>query len=171
VATWRVYLNLWVVFLATGLWHGANWTFVIWGAYHGALLIIERLTGLRETESSRFEWLRRPVVFLLVLFGWVMFRAESVDHAMSYYAAMVNVSHFALPAGFATAFTVKATLLLAIASLVLLLPRGYSGAAIVASARGALSISIGVGYTAVAAALVALFVASQNFSPVLYFQF
>lgn len=171
VAPWHVYLNLSVVFLATGLWHGANWTFVLWGIYHGAMLVFERITGLRETESSRFEWLRRPIIFLLVLFGWVMFRADNVGHAASYYAAMVDVSHLALPAGFATAFTIKAILLLGIASLVLLLPRNYSGAEFVSRSRGALSISLGVGYTAAAAFLVALFVASQNFSPFLYFQF
>ena len=53
----RTYLNLGIVFLVTGLWHGANWTFVVWGAYHGALLMIERLTGARGRADGPTHWL------------------------------------------------------------------------------------------------------------------
>jgi alginate O-acetyltransferase complex protein AlgI len=171
VAPWHVYLNLTIVFLATGLWHGANWTFVLWGVYHGAILIFERATGLRTTDSSRVEWLRRGITFLLVLFGWILFRATDIDHAGGYYAAMFDFGNLELPAGFATAFSVKATLILAASTLVLLLPRNFAGGQFLASTKGPILSSTGVVYAAASVCIIALFVASQNFSPFLYFQF
>ncbi len=84
----RTYLNLSATMLIGGLWHGANWTFIAWGAYQGFWLIVERLMGKR----SLFGWLPRPGqvagTFVLVVFGWVFFRAESIGAAMDYFAAM-----------------------------------------------------------------------------------
>jgi alginate O-acetyltransferase complex protein AlgI len=84
----RTYINLTVVMLLGGLWHGANWTFVAWGAYHGALLAFERW----RLKTSLYERLPRlgriAVTFSLVLFSWVLFRAVDISHAMAYYAAM-----------------------------------------------------------------------------------
>jgi alginate O-acetyltransferase complex protein AlgI len=83
----RTYRNLCVVFLLCGLWHGAAWTFVVWGAYHGAFLVFERRTKLLER-------LPRPVrhLYLLsvVIVGWVFFRAEDASAATSYLAAMAG---------------------------------------------------------------------------------
>ena len=70
------YRNLVIVFLLTGLWHGAAWTFLLWGAYHGALLIIERATGLGRLEG--FTVVRRAATFVLIVFGWVLFRAADL---------------------------------------------------------------------------------------------
>ncbi|TWD82773.1 alginate O-acetyltransferase complex protein AlgI [Kribbella amoyensis] len=86
--TYRTYRNLSIVFLTTGLWHGAAWTFVLWGAYHGLLLIIERATGLGR--STRWAGPRRAITFLLVVFGWVLFRAESLPAAGRMLHVMVN---------------------------------------------------------------------------------
>ena len=72
------YRNLIVVFALVGLWHGAAWTFVLWGLYHGMWLLAERRFGLRALgEDVRAAWLRRALTFLIVLFGWVLFRAGS----------------------------------------------------------------------------------------------
>ena len=82
------YRNLFLTMLIGGLWHGANWTFVIWGAYHGVLLIAYRLYGE--------QWDRLPKVaataltFLLVVLGWVLFRATSITAAGQVYAAMFH---------------------------------------------------------------------------------
>jgi alginate O-acetyltransferase complex protein AlgI len=84
----RTYANLWIVFMATGFWHGANWTFILWGAYHGAWLAIERYFGLREQKSGLAGLLRRASVFLIILLGWNLFRAESVTHAFGIYRSM-----------------------------------------------------------------------------------
>ena len=76
---WATCRNLMVTMLLGGLWHGANWTFVGWGAYHGSLLIATRY-GFREIVRVP-EWLRRAVTFLLVVIGWVLFRATSFTMA------------------------------------------------------------------------------------------
>lgn len=89
----RKYLNIMIVFLASGLWHGASWTFVIWGALHGAYQIIGGLTlpareklcrRLSINRDSRIHRLfQRIVTFALVCFGWIFFRANSMSDAMS----------------------------------------------------------------------------------------
>ncbi len=84
----RTYVNLAVVMLLGGLWHGANWTFVVWGAYHGGLLVLERALG----KQSLYHRLPRPVrilaTFVLVLFSWVLFRAGNLGEAVRYLGAM-----------------------------------------------------------------------------------
>jgi alginate O-acetyltransferase complex protein AlgI len=88
LSPWKTYRNLWIVFLFSGFWHGANWTFVLWGAYYGLLLSIERLFGLdrgRSGESHPFSptaLLRQWFTLLLVMIGWVFFRAGSVTQAI-----------------------------------------------------------------------------------------
>jgi alginate O-acetyltransferase complex protein AlgI len=88
----RTYFNLAVVMLLGGLWHGAKWTFVAWGAFHGLLLVLERWHG----KKSLYDWLPRPgriaVTFLLMLFSWVLFRADNMTAAVEYFRAMFGVA-------------------------------------------------------------------------------
>ncbi|HZT31024.1 MAG TPA: MBOAT family O-acyltransferase [Bryobacteraceae bacterium] len=95
----RTYVNLALVMLLGGLWHGANWTFVAWGGYHGVLLAFERWLG----KKTAYEWLPRraqvAATFVLVLFSWVLFRAASFHQAAAYLGAMFG----ARPAGDAAA--------------------------------------------------------------------
>lgn len=85
----RTYGNLAFVFLVCGVWHGANWTFVLWGAYYGAFLIIER--ACRGLGGARLlSALGHAYLILVVLFGWVLFRATSVAHAWEYARAMLG---------------------------------------------------------------------------------
>ena len=73
--------NLLTTMLLGGLWHGANWTFVIWGGIHGAGLAIEQVLGVAKnwSASSFFgTWMRRIFVFHLVCFTWIFFRGESL---------------------------------------------------------------------------------------------
>lgn len=89
---WRVAINLFVTMLIGGLWHGANLTFVVWGGVHGALLAVERLTGLgRKTNYNRFNVSR---TFLVILLTWVIFRADSMTHAGNVYLGMVGFNGF-----------------------------------------------------------------------------
>jgi alginate O-acetyltransferase complex protein AlgI len=85
---YRTYLNLMIVMLLGGLWHGANWTFVAWGAYHGALLAYERYRGKRSLYERLPRWVRVGVTFVLVLFSWVLFRSTTFQDAAHYLAAM-----------------------------------------------------------------------------------
>jgi len=84
----RNYANIAVVMLLGGLWHGANWTFIVWGAWHGALLISERLAGRKPLYQRLPRPLRIACTFILVLCSWVWFRAESLPDALSYFHAM-----------------------------------------------------------------------------------
>jgi alginate O-acetyltransferase complex protein AlgI len=86
--TKRTYINLAVVMLFGGLWHGANWTFIMWGAYHGALLIAERWAGRKPAYQKLPPPLRIAFTFVLVLGSWVWFRAESLPGALGYFGAM-----------------------------------------------------------------------------------
>ena len=72
----RTYVNLIVVMLLGGLWHGANWTFVAWGAYHGTLLAFERFLGKQSLYHRLPGLVRVGSTFVLVLFSWVLFRSR-----------------------------------------------------------------------------------------------
>jgi len=89
VSTPRIYLNLWICFLASGLWHGAAWNFVLWGAYHGLFLTLDRLF-LRRLLTRLPRVAGIGFTFLAVIIGWVLFRAPDARSAVAYYAAMIN---------------------------------------------------------------------------------
>lgn len=103
----RTYVNLILTMLLGGLWHGANWTFVLWGAWHGTIMAIERAVGLHgpgSTEHPRESVIRRVILtawtMLLVLIGWVLFRAENVSAAVRMYKGMAGANGL----GFSDAF-------------------------------------------------------------------
>ena len=88
---WRWYYNIFITFLVSGLWHGANWTFVIWGALHGAYLIIalvltnpkKQFSSLIQKKSKSFnKLLDVTITFILVAFAWIFFRANNLDDAI-----------------------------------------------------------------------------------------
>ncbi len=81
VGQYKLYRNLVIVFLVTGLWHGANWTFVVWGLFHGFFLIIERL-GLLNFLKKLPSFLQVSYTFLIVSLGWVFFRTSSITDAV-----------------------------------------------------------------------------------------
>ena len=85
----RLYFNLWVVFFISGFWHGAEWTFILWGAYHGFFLAIERLFLLKITAKIGV-FLRVLFTFFTVLFGWVLFRAQNVNQALNFIHKMFS---------------------------------------------------------------------------------
>jgi len=91
--TVRMYINLWIVFLVSGFWHGASWNFVFWGAYHGFLLCAERVFFLKRTQNIN-RFIRVAVTFLLVMLGWVFFRAESISMGFSYIGSMFDFRNY-----------------------------------------------------------------------------
>ena len=86
----RTYRNLLIVFLLCGLWHGASWTFVLWGLYHGSFLVLER--GFRGRNIRVWSPLAHAATLLVVLVGWVIFRAETLPQAGAFLAAMAGHS-------------------------------------------------------------------------------
>ena len=111
VVKWRWYYNLFIVFLISGLWHGANWTFVVWGALHGFYLVFSIVTsGAREKIASLFMLDRVPKVhsflktlttFHLVVLGWIFFRANSIGDAFYIISNIFVDFEIYLPKGFA----------------------------------------------------------------------
>ncbi len=83
----RTYFNLLVVFLATGLWHGASFNYVIWGLYYGIFLIVERV-GLGKLLEKGPRWIGHIYTVLIVVIGWVLFRAENLPDAVAYLGNM-----------------------------------------------------------------------------------
>jgi alginate O-acetyltransferase complex protein AlgI len=84
--------NLMVTMLLGGLWHGAQWTFVAWGGFHGVALCIERLTGIgheRNVPRGATAVVRIVVTFVIVLLAWVLFRAPTFEAALNVYRALL----------------------------------------------------------------------------------
>lgn len=86
----RLILNLFIVWLLTGIWHGANWTFIVWGLMFFVLLAIEKLTGLHKTK--RFKVVRFIYTLFFVILGWVVFRSNSLNEAFRYIGVMFGAN-------------------------------------------------------------------------------
>ena len=97
-ARWKVIRNTFIVFGVSGLWHGANWTFVCWGLYHGCLIVLYKLLHINTKDKDILAagcWLptikdmcRVVVTFCLVVVGWVIFRAENIYQAWDFVSRM-----------------------------------------------------------------------------------
>jgi alginate O-acetyltransferase complex protein AlgI len=93
VAGWRVVVNLFTVFLLCGWWHGASWNFIIWGAWHGLFLVLERGRFGRIVNSLPFG-LQHLYVFLVVIIGWVFFRTDNMGQATAFFTALAGQQGF-----------------------------------------------------------------------------
>ncbi len=107
----RTGCNLLAVFLLCGLWHGASWNFAIWGLYHGAFLVAERI-GLGRVLARLPRVLSHAYLVLVVVVGWVPFRADTLGDTASMLAAMAGLS----PGGFAAGQVLGNSVLAALVS-------------------------------------------------------
>lgn len=101
-STSRLYFNLWIVFLLSGLWHGASWNFVIWGAYHGLFLILDRIF-LQKFLSRIGKFMATIITFILVMIGWIIFRIEdfnSLKIILSKLVSFENLHDFSVQVDF-----------------------------------------------------------------------
>jgi D-alanyl-lipoteichoic acid acyltransferase DltB (MBOAT superfamily) len=151
-------VNLFLTMLLGGLWHGAAWTFVLWGAYHGALLVVHRLRGEPTTPRSG-ALLAQIWTFHLVVIGWVLFRAPSLADATAAFGRLL------VPGWITTRAASEAAILVVVA---LLLHRAPRAAELQARFIRLSPVAQGVLYAA--ATIVAFFIApaSERF---IYFQF
>ena len=95
---WKVIRNVYVVWSISGLWHGANWTFVCWGLYHATLLAVYNLIGINTKHQhvvaygrllpSVKEFAQMTLTFMLAVLGWIIFRAENMSQAMDFISLM-----------------------------------------------------------------------------------
>lgn len=87
----RIYFNLWLCFLLSGLWHGANWTFLLWGAYNGFFLIVDRLF-LLKLSGYLTKPLNIAITMFFVMLGWVIFRSNDFTQMKMYFYALSHIS-------------------------------------------------------------------------------
>lgn len=174
LGTTRTYVNLMTVMVLGGLWHGANWTFLLWGAWHGGWLALERATGLARDHSA--TGLLRTL--FIVTLGWVAFRAATVTAAVDVYAGMAGLNGFGLSPDLALAISAESLLFLALGILAAAaepaLRDNLHRAWFLPHPDGTLSASRSLlpslGLAAIAT-LSVMKLAEQSFSPFLYFQF
>ncbi|MDB4979945.1 MAG: hypothetical protein JWM82_697 [Myxococcales bacterium] len=162
----RTYFNLMAVMLIGGLWHGASWNFVLWGAIHGGMLAFERAQG----KDSPYRRLPRPVriaiTFLIVCLSWVFFRAKTLGLALAYFASMFGISH-PTPASDTVAGAMytpyHATMFVISAVVVWGLPNTWAFTAKLSPVRAVSGLAL------LAAAVLLMW--TQTTNPFLYFQF
>jgi len=168
----KTYRNLCVVFLLTGFWHGANWTFLIWGAFHGALLIVERGYGLDEAPTDPLRrYARRALTIVLVIVGWVFFRADDLGDAL------VMIGHMLLPDFQGLTDQVDAKLgnqvlvVLLLALVIMVMPASPVTGPMLESSRGRVATALRVAIMGPGLLWATILVATGTFSPFLYYQF
>ncbi|MFN2321989.1 MAG: MBOAT family protein [Trueperaceae bacterium] len=162
------YRNLALVMLLGGLWHGAAWTFVLWGAWHGAWLIAERLRGVRGDRPAWPGAFGTLGTFAVVLFGWVLFRADGLPAALAMFGGLVGAHGFGVTGELAWLLEPRAVATLAVGLTLAFVPRPGD--------RPGLRLRLALGAPPVAL-LVPLFVLgvgralADTASPFLYFRF
>lgn len=166
----RLYFNLWFVFLISGLWHGASWNFVIWGAYHGFFLVIERLflSNVLKRMGSTFSLV---FTFFITILGWVIFRIEDYSAAFIFYKKL-----FAFNFGSVNISTdIEFFMILFIAvffSFLTLLPKGSTiEHKVFYSQYGIKEHYIGFTLSVILFVLVLSSITTSDFNPFIYFRF
>ncbi len=86
----RTYINLLIVFFTTGLWHGASWNFIFWGAFHGFFMLIERIKLKEWLDKNKFKIINHIYTLGVVMIGWVFFRANTFADALTYIKIMFS---------------------------------------------------------------------------------
>jgi len=166
----RTYINLIIVFACTGFWHGAAFTFIVWGMYHGLFLIIERskagklIRSLPKTVGSVYT-------LLIVIIGWVIFRADTLTIAFQYISTMFNFANFNF--AFGASLVDRLTFITLISGIVLAVPivpaieklmlKLKAGDIIVQASSAVLSIAMII--------VSVLFLTGSDYNPFIYFRF
>ncbi len=160
------------MFVLTGFWHGAQWTFLIWGCYHGALLVIERRFALDlEPAGPIARIARRALTMVLVIIGWVFFRSADLAHALSMLGHMLLPDFGGLGDAVNSAFTNQRLVLLLAALTVFFLPAHPVTGPLLESSRSRPANVLRISVMTVGLVYAAILVATGTFSPFLYYQF
>ena len=104
---WKVIRNTFIIFLVSGFWHGANWTFLVWGAFHALLFIPLLLLQKNRKNTNQVaegrvlptlkEFTQMCFTFLFVVVGWIFFRSDSITQAVDYISRLFSISFFSIP--------------------------------------------------------------------------
>ena len=164
----RHVFNIFIVWLCTGIWHGANWTFILWGLMYFVLLIFEKYSGFDVRDAKgRHHFIKHIYTLFFVVNGWVLFRAEGLSQAASYFGDMYGLGNSLISDGFISYFRQYAWLFaVAVAASVPLLPalKKKWGDNRIAGAAAALALA--------ALFMVSVsFIVKNSYNPFIYFNF
>lgn len=174
----NVYFNLLIVFLATGIWHGAAWGFLVWGLWHGIFMLIERYCKGKSFKYHMPEFFKWAYTMLAVMLGWVLFKIEDLAVAMDYFASMFHLKAHAYNA-FAIGYYIDRKLIfLTIMAIIFAIPWAQVLPRHIA-ARIAAFASATDGKTCIARRVILIllfvlsliFVVNSTYSPFIYFKF
>jgi len=159
-------LNLMIVWFLTGLWHGANWNYVIWGVYFGVLLMIEKVFLLKRLERTP-SWMQHFYALFLVMIGWVVFYFEKTPEMFAYFGHLFT---------FANGLIGPNALALFLTYLPLMLIAGFASTPAARRIYEKIRDRKAVSYAEIAACAVVLVLCtstlvSQSYNPFLYFRF
>lgn len=169
----RTCLNMTVVFFCTGFWHGAEWTFLVWGLFHGLFLILETL-GVINPGKFRWKWIGNVYALLVAIVGFTMFRATSISQGLDFISAMFTGFSFDAPHAllFGRLLTPTRVLVFAVAAVAAtpVLPWVWKRAG-GNPRREKLLQAVGVACTALLFVLCLLSLASSTYNPFIYYRF
>lgn len=163
----RVYFNLWICFLASGIWHGANWNFLAWGVFHGCVLVVEKAWWL-ERQRGLPVWMNNAVTMVLILASWVVFRSQTLGESAAYLKAMFTPVTALTP----SEFPAESFLALAVGGAMALCPEGIWARAKASRASAALKAKgLDLAFSLLLLAFACSKLANENFESFLYFRF
>lgn len=173
----RAYLNLWIVFLLSGLWHGANWTFIVFGSFHGCFLMLDKLFWLNASAKLGRAF-NITLTFGLMCVSFVFFRADSLSDALYYLSRMFNVLEYWSMPNYVLRGTVihdQGIFLFVFATFVCFGPSWDRLIKILVSLRDRFSenqlVVARMSFSAACLVLTALALATSDYSPFIYFRF
>lgn len=185
---WRWAINVMIVFLLSGLWHGASWTFIVWGGIHGVYQIIGKLknAGLKKLESNgkihivdnaAMQWIRRGITFALVCFAWIFFRANSLSDCGIALAKIFTDWSGSIEAlsniGVDVMFIIRISLMVGLLALSdnIIKSQVMNGTKLSGGMYVARFLTYGLMFAAIAVAWVSIYVIGNGTSAFIYFQF
>ena len=118
----RLIFNTLTLFFISGFWHGANFTFIIWGLYHGLFIVIERL-GASKIYKVLPSFISEVITFLLVGIGWIFFRADNLKYALKYILSLIDIRHITPIISFNLEIDTKFWIILVLAIIIVFTPK------------------------------------------------
>jgi alginate O-acetyltransferase complex protein AlgI len=167
----RTCINMAVVCILCGFWHGANWTFLIWGIYHAVFLILERVTGTRSIPPEKYRALRRAITLFIITVGWVIFRSGDISQAVGFLGAMFSASDVDLSYELIRALNYRNMLFLLTGLTVFFLPGDFSGFKMLFDKKDPVALTAGVFMILLLFPYCAAMIIGGSSSPFIYYRF
>ncbi len=167
----RTCSNMAIVCVLCGLWHGANWTFLFWGIYHGLFLVLERLTGIRDIPAENFRFARRAITLFVVIVGWVLFRAEDISQATGFLGIMFSARDLPLTYELSLALSYRNLVFMMTALTVFFMPGEFSGINILINKKGPIPLFAGILLILLLLPYCAALIAGGSNSSFIYYRF